>query len=106
VIHDDLDLPFGDVRLKIGGGDGGHNGLKSITKCLSTPNYARIRMGIGRPPHPDMDPADYVLGAFGSSDWPTVENMVERAIRAIAAFHAGPEAFTREMNSLNKKKKD
>ncbi len=105
-IHDDLDLPFGDVRLKVGGGTGGNNGLKSMTQCLATPEYARIRMGIGRPPHAAMDPADYVLGRFGTADWSTVDDMIQRAHRAVAAFMGGPEAFAREMNSLNRKKKD
>jgi len=104
-IHDDLDLPFGDVRLKIGGGAGGNNGLKSLTASLATPNFARVRMGIGRPPHPAMDPADFVLSPFGSADWTTVEDMISRAIRGIEAFVAGPEAFKREMNSLNQRTK-
>ena len=104
VIHDDLDLPFGDVRLKIGGGNGGHNGLKSLTKCLSTAEYARIRMGIGRPPHTEMDPADYVLGSFGSGDWTTLADMLQRSLRAMEAFAAGPNAFKHEMNTMNKKR--
>lgn len=103
-VHDELDIPFGDLRLKIGGGEGGHNGLKSMTKCLSTGQYARIRMGIGRPPHQGMDPADYVLGSFGSSDWPTVDDMVEKALRGIEAFCRGPQSFNREMNDANKRK--
>ena len=107
VIHDELDLAFGEVRLKVGGGEGGHNGLKSISKCLSDPGYARIRMGVGRPPHAAMDPADFVLAPFGHADWTTVDDMIQRALRGIAAFAAGPEAFKREMNTLNQKvKKD
>lgn len=106
VLQDEIDLPFGDVRLKVGGGDGGHNGLKSLTKSLSSPAYARVRMGVGRPPHPEMDPADFLLSPFGSQDWPTVEDMIQRALRGINAFVAGPEAFTREMNALNKRKKE
>jgi peptidyl-tRNA hydrolase, PTH1 family len=106
VIHDDLDLPFGDVRLKVGGGDGGHNGLKSVTKSLSSPLYARIRMGVGRPPHPQMDPADFVLAPFGNADWTMVDDMIEKALRGVTAFVGGEAAFTREMNALNKRKKD
>ena len=60
VIHDDLDLPEGAIRLKRGGGHGGHNGLRDIHKALGTPEFYRIRIGIGRPPG-RMDPADYVL---------------------------------------------
>jgi len=67
VIHDDLDIPFADVRLKLGGGEGGHNGLRSITKSLGTKDYLRIRVGIGRPPG-RMDAADYVLHDFSGSE--------------------------------------
>lgn len=105
VAYDDLDLPFGDVRLRMGGGDGGHNGLKSLTKCLSSSGYGRIRMGIGRPPHPGMDPADFVLSSFGTNDWTAVDDMLQRTVGALTAFAAGPEAFTREMNTLNQRKK-
>lgn len=106
VIHDDLDLPFGDVRLKVGGGEGGQNGLKSITKSLSSSAYARVRMGIGRPPHAGMDPADWVLKPFGSADWTVVDNMVQRALQGIGAFASGPDAFKREMNTLNARPKE
>ena len=60
VIHDELDLPYGTVRLKLGGGDNGHNGLRSVTGRLGTRDYYRVRIGIGRPPG-RMDPAAYVL---------------------------------------------
>lgn len=67
VIHDDLDLPEHTLKLKRGGGEGGHNGLKSITSALGTNVYGRLRVGIGRPPG-SMDPADYVLrGVTGSA---------------------------------------
>jgi PTH1 family peptidyl-tRNA hydrolase len=65
VIHDELDLEFGVVGLKPGGGDNGHNGLRSITKSLGTNAYYRVRVGIGRPPG-RMDPASYVLSDFGT----------------------------------------
>jgi peptidyl-tRNA hydrolase, PTH1 family len=67
VIHDELDVPFGTVRLKLGGGDNGHNGLRSITQSLGTRDYYRVRFGIGRPPG-RMDPADYVLRAFSTTE--------------------------------------
>lgn len=63
VIHDELDIPAGDVRLKLGGGEGGHNGLRSISNSLGTKDYHRVRVGIGRPPG-RMDPADFVLRDF------------------------------------------
>lgn len=66
VIHDDLDLPIGTVKIKTGGGNGGHNGLKSIDNCLGA-NYTRIRIGIGRPLHKD-DVSNYVLSAFSKAE--------------------------------------
>ncbi|WP_086820913.1 aminoacyl-tRNA hydrolase [Allokutzneria sp. NRRL B-24872] len=67
VVHDELDLPFGQVRLKLGGGENGHNGLRSISKSLGTKDYLRVRFGIGRPPG-RQDPADYVLKDFSSTE--------------------------------------
>lgn len=67
VVHDELDIPAGDVRLKKGGGEGGHNGLRSISSALGTKDYLRVRVGIGRPPG-RMDPADFVLRDFSPSE--------------------------------------
>ncbi|UER55111.1 aminoacyl-tRNA hydrolase [Kineosporiaceae bacterium SCSIO 59966] len=67
VVHDELDLPFGTLRLKRGGGEGGHNGLRDISKALGTRDYVRLRCGIGRPPG-RMDPADYVLRDFSPAE--------------------------------------
>jgi peptidyl-tRNA hydrolase, PTH1 family len=67
VIHDELDIPAGDVRLKHGGGEGGHNGLRSITSAIGTKDYLRVRVGIGRPPG-RMDAADYVLRDFSGTE--------------------------------------
>ena len=67
VIHDELDIPAGEVRLKKGGGEGGHNGLRSVTSALGTKDYLRVRVGIGRPPG-RMDPADFVLRDFSSTE--------------------------------------
>lgn len=67
VIHDDLDLPEHTLRLKRGGGEGGHNGLKSISQSLGTKNYCRLRVGIGRPPG-RQNPADYVLSRLRDRD--------------------------------------
>ncbi|MBF0626814.1 MAG: aminoacyl-tRNA hydrolase [Magnetococcales bacterium] len=63
VLHDDVDLALGKVRMKIGGGNGGHNGLKSIQQILGTPDFVRIRLGVGRPP-PGIDTARFVLAGF------------------------------------------
>lgn len=67
VIHDELDIPSGDVRLKFGGGEGGHNGLRSISKSLGTRDYLRVRVGIGRPPA-RQDAADFVLKDFSPTE--------------------------------------
>jgi PTH1 family peptidyl-tRNA hydrolase len=67
VIHDELDLPYANVRLKLGGGENGHNGLRSISKSLGTRDYLRVRFGIGRPPG-RMDPADFVLRDFSATE--------------------------------------
>jgi peptidyl-tRNA hydrolase, PTH1 family len=85
VIHDELDLPFGTIRLKFGGGDNGHNGLRSITSALGTRDYYRVRFGIGRPPG-RMDPAAYVLRDFGSAEREELPFLVDRAADAVEAL--------------------
>jgi peptidyl-tRNA hydrolase, PTH1 family len=67
VIHDELDIPAGDIRLKRGGGEGGHNGLRSVSSSLGSRDYHRVRVGIGRPPG-RMDPADFVLRDFSAAE--------------------------------------
>jgi PTH1 family peptidyl-tRNA hydrolase len=81
VIHDELDIPFADVRLKLGGGEGGHNGLRSITKSVGTRDYLRVRVGIGRPPG-RMDAADYVLHDFSGAERSEVPLLVSDAADA------------------------
>jgi len=78
VIHDELDLPFGTVRLKLGGGDNGHNGLRSVTAALGSRDYYRIRIGIGRPPG-RMDPADFVLRDFSPAERKELPEILGRA---------------------------
>lgn len=82
VIHDELDIPFADVRLKLGGGEGGHNGLRSVTKSVGTRDYLRVRVGIGRPPG-RMDPADYVLHDFSGSERSEVPLLISDAADAL-----------------------
>lgn len=82
VIHDELDLDLGQLRLKQGGGDNGHNGLRSIRKALGSGDFYRVRMGIGRPPG-RQEPADYVLSNFAASQRTAVEIEVGRAVDAI-----------------------
>ncbi|HEV2778095.1 MAG TPA: aminoacyl-tRNA hydrolase [Actinophytocola sp.] len=100
VVHDELDLPYGTVRLKLGGGENGHNGLRSITKSLGTRDYHRVRFGIGRPPG-RMDPADFVLRDFSAAERRELAFGVDRCADAVEAlvrmgleaaqnvFHAG-----------------
>jgi peptidyl-tRNA hydrolase, PTH1 family len=85
VIHDELDLPFGTIRLKFGGGDNGHNGLRSITSALGTRDYYRVRFGIGRPPG-RMDPAAYVLRDFAAAERAELPFLVDRAADATEAL--------------------
>jgi len=85
VVHDELDLPFGALRLKLGGGDNGHNGLRSVTAALGTRDYFRVRVGIGRPPG-RMDPADFVLHDFSAAERKLVPEVLERAADATEAL--------------------
>jgi PTH1 family peptidyl-tRNA hydrolase len=94
VIHDDLDLPPGDVRVKVGGGAGGHKGLRSIIGRLGS-DFVRVRVGIGRPP-PGMDATDYVLSRMD----PAVRDAVPRAADAVeAVVEEGPEAAMNRFNA-------
>ena len=81
VVHDELDLPFGSVRLKFGGGDNGHNGLRSITRALGTREYYRVRFGIGRPPG-RMDPAAFVLRDFTAAERKDLPFLIDRCADA------------------------
>jgi PTH1 family peptidyl-tRNA hydrolase len=87
VVHDELDLPFGTIRLKRGGGDNGHNGLRSVTAHLGTREYYRVRIGIGRPPG-RMDPAAYVLRDFSAADRNELPFVLDRAADAVEALLA------------------
>lgn len=81
VLHDELDLPYGTIRVKQGGGEGGHNGLRSISNSLGTKDYQRVRFGIGRPPG-RQDPADFVLKDFSAAERKDLALEVERAADA------------------------
>jgi PTH1 family peptidyl-tRNA hydrolase len=93
VVHDDLDLPPGDVRVKVGGGAGGHNGLRSLIGRLG-PDFARVRVGIGRPPA-GVGVTDYVLSRMDAA----VRDAVPRAADAVeAVIEDGPEAAMNRFN--------
>lgn len=81
VLHDELDIDFGRIRLKFGGGEGGHNGLKSVASALGTKDFQRVRIGVGRPPG-RQDPAAFVLENFNSRERPELGTILEQAADA------------------------
>jgi PTH1 family peptidyl-tRNA hydrolase len=85
VVHDELDLPYGGLRLKLGGGDNGHNGLKSLRRSLGSGEFNRVRIGIGRPPG-RMDAAAFVLRDFSSAERKELDVLVEQAADSIEAL--------------------
>lgn len=92
VVHDELDLPLGTLRIKQGGGTAGHQGLNSIVRCLGTKEFARLRFGIGRPPG-RMPAADYVLRKFKRDEADEVAIGIERSVEMVASWlDAGVEA--------------
>ncbi len=100
VIHDELDVPFGDVRLKLGGGEAGHNGLRSVSQHLGGKDYHRLRIGIGRPP-PDFSGgvADFVLQAFAPAEAGLLEDIRHRGAKAAEQFISlGSQAAMNEVN--------
>ncbi|HMA94318.1 MAG TPA: aminoacyl-tRNA hydrolase [Polyangiaceae bacterium] len=103
VVHDELDLEPGDVRLKFGGGEAGHNGLKSISEQLGTNEYARLRCGIGRAPGGASTTSDYVLSAFPLADQTVVEEMVGKAVEVIG--HVIERGISSAMNVANRRPK-
>lgn len=99
VVHDDLDLPLGTVRVRPGGGSGGHNGLRSVIAALGGQDFGRVRLGIGHPP-PGADVVAYVLDRFPPGERELAEAAVERAAAAVARVVAdGYEAAMNEFNA-------
>ena len=84
-VHDELDIPAGTIRVKLGGGNSGHNGLRSLDQALRSPDYLRVRVGIGRPPG-RKDPADFVLQPVGSRDEADLAILVGHAADAVRAL--------------------
>lgn len=104
VLHDELDLPLGDLRVKVGGGAGGHNGLKSIIELAGKPDFSRMRIGIGRPEHGDV--VNYVLGSFKAEDEVIFESSLTIGVDALKTFIArGTQASMNYCNGLFKAKK-
>ncbi|KIC65352.1 aminoacyl-tRNA hydrolase [Pseudarthrobacter phenanthrenivorans] len=84
-VHDEIDIPFNTVKLKLGGGEGGHNGLRDISKALATKDYLRVRVGVGRPPG-RMDTADYVLRDFGTTERKELPFLLDDAADAVESL--------------------
>lgn len=82
VLHDDIDLPFGRLRLQVGGGSGGHNGVRSVEEALGTADFSRLKIGVGRPPG-EMDPAHYVLRRFDKGERLEADAMMDDAVEVV-----------------------
>ena len=92
-LHDELDIGFAAIRTKLGGGDNGHNGLKSMTSAFDTPDYYRVRLGIGRPMG-QQDPADFVLKQFSKEEKQTLEEFIERGSDVVESLIENGLEFT------------
>jgi len=102
VVHDELDIAFGELRVKTGGGDGGHRGLRSLTSELADPGYGRLRVGIGRPPaHFQGDVADFVLQAFALEERSELTRVLDKTCEAIEAVIT--DGLARTMNRTNQR---
>jgi PTH1 family peptidyl-tRNA hydrolase len=102
LIHDDLDLEPGRLRIKQAGGDGGHNGIKSVIEALGTAQFVRLKIGIGRPP-PGQDPADYVLEPVSRDERTVFEPCLERAVDALECLmHRGLAVAMNQFNIREK----
>lgn len=95
VVHDDIDLPFGRLRVQIGGGTGGHNGLRSVETSLGSRDYTRVKVGVGRPPG-QMDPAAFVLRRFAKEERDEVDLLVADAAGVVETWVSEPEAAVRK----------
>ncbi|MFN2525745.1 MAG: aminoacyl-tRNA hydrolase [Actinomycetota bacterium] len=102
IVHDELDVPFGEVRIKSGGGTAGHNGLASVGSHLGTKDFLRVRVGISRPPG-RQDPADYVLSDFSAAQRKHLADVLARAADACERIlEAGAERAMNEFNARPK----
>jgi PTH1 family peptidyl-tRNA hydrolase len=100
VIHDDIDLAYERLKIKEKGGDGGHNGIRSLIDALGTEDFVRVRMGVGRP-EADIGVVDYVLGDFDAHQRSTLEPFLSRAIAAVEVILC--EGAKEAMNRFNRK---
>ncbi|MBR5261029.1 MAG: aminoacyl-tRNA hydrolase [Oscillospiraceae bacterium] len=99
VISDDITLDVGKLRIRTKGSAGGHNGLKNIIACIGTDNFPRIKIGVGKPPHPDYDIIDWVLGSFKNQDAVDIDKSCARAWEAVKTYIT--EGADKAMNKFN-----
>jgi len=100
VVHDDIDLPFGTIRIKAGGGHGGHNGIRNIRQVLGTGDFIRLKIGVGRPEHGDV--ADYVLRPFSTDEEKSLGAVLANAVEVIESLLLkGVQSAMNEFNSRN-----
>jgi len=99
IVHDDLDIPFGRMKMKLGGGNGGHNGLKSITSSLGSSEFIRLRIGIGRPVR--GEPVDYVLSPFGADETNDLPPVLDGAVSMLETLLM--EGLPKAMSIYNNK---
>ena len=99
IISDDVDLPLGKLRIRKEGSAGGHNGLKSVIQHLGTDQFPRLKVGVGRKPHPDYDMADWVLGQFQGADRAAMDQAADQAAQAVECLLA--QGIDRAMNRFN-----
>ena len=99
VVSDETALPVGALRVRTKGSAGGHNGLKSLIACLGTEEFPRVRLGVGAPPHPDYDMADWVLSVFRNEDAAKMADAAARAAEAVICYIG--EGSERAMNRFN-----
>jgi PTH1 family peptidyl-tRNA hydrolase len=106
LIHDDLDLAPGRLRIKQAGGHGGHNGIKSVIDTIGTPQFVRVKIGIGRPA-PHQDSADYVLQMFTREEIEVLNSCLDRAVDALECLiHRGVEVAMNEFNVREREESD
>jgi len=98
VVHDDIDQPFGSLKIRVGGGHGGHNGIRHICQVLGSADFVRVKVGVGRP-HPGGDVAQFVLSTFAASEQKTLVSVIDDSVRAVeAVVERGPQLAMNEFN--------
>jgi PTH1 family peptidyl-tRNA hydrolase len=101
IVHDDIDLPFGRLRVQLGGGAGGHNGIRSLVGSLDTKEFWRLKVGVGRPPS-RVDPADFVLGRFAKVERAAIDDTIARGVSVLDTFaRDGGDAARQFAGELN-----